>query len=128
MTKEKHLDYARKLVDLLDNKFTIGDVKIGIDPLIGLVPVAGDVISGLVTLYLIYVGKIHGVGNKDLLKMLLYGGVDVALGVWPVLGDIVDVAYKSYTKSFVLIEKHLESEGGKLLIGEVVESEVVSKK
>lgn len=84
------------------------DFRIGLDPLLGLVPVTGDVVSGVLSLYIVVESARLGVSVPTLLRMLAHVGVDVAGGSLPVVGDIFDAAWKANVRnvSLALDELH----------------------
>src|SRR4028119_2088610 len=67
-----------------------------LDPLIGLVvPEAGDLMTAGVGLYIVAAGIHKGLPAVVIARMLLNLGIDVAIGAVPVLGDLLDFAYKA---------------------------------
>ncbi len=108
------LERLRKLEQLLDRQFEIAGIRFGLDSIIGLVPVVGDLISGALGLYLIQEAKRHGVSKFTLARMYTNWGVDVGVGALPIVGDIFDVAFKSNTKNLRLLIAHLEKREAKM--------------
>jgi hypothetical protein len=47
-----------------------------------------------------------GVPRVVLLRMLLNLGIDVAIGIIPVVGDLADASWKATTRNVVLLERH----------------------
>ena len=96
------------LADLMDSKFRVPgtNVRFGLDPFLGLVPVAGDALSALIGFYIIWRvwermppwTRTHMVWN------IL---VDFGLGSIPILRDIFDVAFKSNRKNVALARRAL---------------------
>ena len=97
------LDRLKKLEMLLDRQFSIAGIRFGVDSLIGLVPVLGDLISGAMGLYIINEARRLGVGKFTLGRMYANWGVDVSVGALPIVGDLFDVAFKSNTKNVRLL-------------------------
>lgn len=81
--------------------------RLGADSLIGLIPGVGDAASSLLSLYLVYEARRAGISNRVLMRMLANVGVDLAIGLFPVIGDIADVAYKANLRNARLLRKHL---------------------
>jgi len=98
----------RKLEQRLDRQFSILGVQFGLDGIIGLVPVIGDVITGAMGLYLILEARQLGATRWTMAKMLLNWGIDVSFGALPIVGDIFDIAFKSNTKNLRLLIADLE--------------------
>jgi len=101
-----HLRRATFLANLLDNKFKIFGLKFGIDPLLGLVPGGGDIISLVISLYILWVGIKMELPKGKIWRMIGNILLDFGLGVVPVLGDIADFAYKSNLKNLEMIKQH----------------------
>ena len=108
------LDRLRKIETLLDRQFSIAGIRFGLDSIMGLVPVVGDLVSGALGLYLINEAKRLGVGKFTLTRMYANWGVDLGVGALPVVGDLFDVAFKSNTKNVRLLISHLEKEQRKI--------------
>jgi hypothetical protein len=98
----------RKLEQRLDRQFSILGVQFGLDGIIGLVPILGDVITGAMGLYLILEARRLGATRWTMAKMLLNWGIDVSVGALPIVGDIFDVVFKSNTKNLRLLIADLE--------------------
>ena len=79
------------------------DYRIGVDPLIGLLPGAGDVLTGGFSLYIVLEATRLGVSPTTLLKMIANITVDVAGGTIPFVGDIFDAVWKANKRNFELV-------------------------
>jgi hypothetical protein len=75
------------------------DFRIGLDPLLGLLPVAGDAASGALSLYIVVESARLGVSSRILVRMLAHIGIDVVGGSIPVVGDLFDAAWKANTRN-----------------------------
>lgn len=97
------------LARLFDTQFGIPGTpfRFGLDSLVGLVPVAGDVIGGAVSLYLVGKAKRAGASNWLVMRMLANTAVDSTLGAVPVVGDVFDVMFRANTKNIDLLRQHL---------------------
>lgn len=98
----------KRLEQLLDRQFSVGGIQFGIDSVIGLVPVVGDLVSGAIGLYVINEAKRLGVSRWTKARMYSNWGVDVTVGALPIVGDLFDVAFKSNTKNVKLLIADLE--------------------
>ena len=85
-----------------------GGFRIGLDSIVGLVPVAGDVLTGAMGLYLVWEARNLGMSGWALARMLGNVGIDTALGMVPVAGDLFDFIFKSNSKNMRLIKRHLD--------------------
>lgn len=99
----------QRLARLLDSEFRLPGTRwrIGLDPLIGLVPGVGDAASAAISLWLIAEAGRLGVPSGTLLKMLLNLLVDTTAGSIPVLGDVFDAGYKANLRNLELLERAL---------------------
>lgn len=99
------------LTRLLDDVFKIPGTKagIGLDALIGLIPVVGDLATGLFGVWMYQEAKRLGVPATDRFKIIGHYVLDTLVGFIPFAGDLIDVAYKANRMSLDIIEKHLEA-------------------
>ncbi|MFX7140374.1 DUF4112 domain-containing protein, partial [Acinetobacter baumannii] len=74
----------------MDEQFSIGGFKFGLDPLLNLIPVAGDVSSYIISVALIITMAQHGASGRVAIKMLGNATLDALVGTIPVLGWIFD--------------------------------------
>lgn len=103
-TLEQDLAVAKLVAQAMDSQFQIGPVKFGLDSLIGLVPIAGDVVSFAVGTYPIYLARKHGLGKLVIGRMMMNLGADFLVGVVPIVGDALDVFVKANLKNYKLLE------------------------
>ncbi len=81
-------------------------IKVGLDPLIGLIPVAGDALAALVGSWVILEASRFGIPRVVLGRMIVNLVVDLGIGAIPLLGDIYDVAFRSNRRNLDLFRKH----------------------
>ena len=105
---EADLARARWLANLLDSQFNFMGIQFGLDAIVGLIPVAGDVVTSLAGLYPVHLAKKHNLGKTVQMRMAFNVLMDFAAGAVPVIGDLVDVAYKANLKNLKLLEKAAE--------------------
>jgi Domain of unknown function (DUF4112) len=100
---------VRVLAQLLDNSIPIPGTgwKIGIDPLLGLIPGIGDLAGALLSGYIVLEAVKAEVPAFTLVRMLVNVGIDTLLGAVPAVGDVFDAAWKSNTMNVALLEGHL---------------------
>ncbi|MEH1843134.1 MAG: DUF4112 domain-containing protein [Nostoc sp.] len=103
------LNRIRKLSRLMDTSIRIPltGFRIGIDPIIGLVPGAGDLISTAFSAYIIFLATRFGIPRQDLVKMIFNVGLEAVLGTVPLVGDLFDAFYKSNIRNLAILEQHL---------------------
>lgn len=100
-----------KLATLLDSQFSVLGIRFGLDPILGLVPVAGDVASGLISAYLILEAARAGARKRDVGHMVVNVALDTAIGSIPILGSIFDVAYKPNNRNVRILRRTLTGGG-----------------
>ena len=105
---EADLARVRWLARLLDAQFSIAGIEFGLDAIVGLIPVAGDLITAVAALYPLHIAKKHNLGKTLQARMAWNVLVDFAAGSVPVIGDVVDVAYKANLKNLKLLERAAE--------------------
>jgi hypothetical protein len=81
---------------------------VGLDAVLGFVPVAGDIIAGAMGLYLIWEARNLGMGKATIARMLWNVGMDTTLGAIPLVGDFFDFFFRSNTRNLRLIKRHLD--------------------
>jgi hypothetical protein len=102
---EADLKRLRLLAQLFDTQFSVAGIRFGVDALIGLIPVAGDVFSTVVGLYPLLIARRHGLGKVVLARMAANLLIDAAVGAVPVAGDVFDVYFKSFLKNADILER-----------------------
>lgn len=102
---EKHIRLASTLAQLLDSRFKIGRFGFGLDPIIGLIPVLGDILPVAASIYMIWIALRVGASNRIILGMLRNVAVDALVGGVPLIGDVADFFYKAYAKNFSLLQE-----------------------
>lgn len=95
---------------LLEGMITIPGInrKVGLDALLGLVPVAGDVISAAMGAWLVWEARNLGLSRFQLARMGGRVAFDTLLGAVPVIGDAADFFYRSNTRNLMTIKRHLD--------------------
>ena len=98
------------LEKLLDRAFVLPGINrpIGLDAVIGLVPVAGDTLAALMGLYLVWEARNLGMSKWQLARMLGTVGIDWLIGAVPVAGDLFDLFYRSNSRNLKRIRQHLD--------------------
>ena len=110
------LQRLERLVSLLDDKFVVPGTRwrFGLDGVFGLLPVVGNSAGMLFSLYLVFEAKRLGAPNGLILRMLGNVAVDGVAGSVPVLGDLLDFAFKANRRNLALLRRHLGREDGTL--------------
>ena len=82
--------------------------KVGLDAIVGLVPVAGDLVTAGLGLYLVWEARNLGMSKFQLVRMLGNVGFDSLVGAVPLAGDLFDFLYRSNSRNLRIIRKHLD--------------------
>lgn len=103
------LQSLRKLSDLWDRSLGVPGTrfKVGLESLVGLLPVGGDFIGILMSVYILFQAIQFKLPKTTLAKMIFNIVIDGAVGSIPILGDIFDTTWKANTKNVNLLEAHL---------------------
>jgi hypothetical protein len=82
--------------------------RVGLDPILGILPVAGDAVATIGSLYIVLQGLRVGVPLRTLATMLLLVAVDLFVGSIPVLGTLMDAVIKVNERNARVLESHVE--------------------
>jgi hypothetical protein len=82
--------------------------RIGLDAIIGLVPVVGDAITAMMGAWIVWEARNLGMSKWQLTRMATNVGVDTAIGAIPLVGDLFDLAFRSNSRNLKIIRKHLD--------------------
>jgi hypothetical protein len=93
------------LANWLDARFSILGIRFGFDAIVGLVPVVGDTLTAVASLYPLLVAARHKLGRGVQARMALNVLIDWGVGLVPAAGDVLDVAYKANLKNLKLLEQ-----------------------
>jgi hypothetical protein len=78
------------------------DFRVGVDPLVGILPVGGDTAAALVSLYIVAESARLGVARGKLAAMLVNILVDAGVGSIPALGTLFDAGWKANKRNYAL--------------------------
>ena len=98
----------RRWSTLLDSVFAFpgSGIRFGWDPILGLVPGLGDVVTPLFSVAIVVTGMQLGMPRVVQLRMLLNVAIDAVVGAVPLVGDAFDVAWKANDRNMRLLERH----------------------
>ncbi|BAZ09175.1 hypothetical protein NIES4071_09810 [Calothrix sp. NIES-4071] len=104
------LNRIRKFSRLMDTAFGIPGTKfrIGLDPIIGLIPGLGDLISTVISGYIIYLAMQFNLPQEMLTRMIVNVGLEFVVGSIPFVGDLFDAYFKSNIRNLEILEQHLD--------------------
>ena len=106
--QQQRLVALRRVAELMDSAFVVPGTsyRIGFDPIIGLVPWIGDLVSPLFTIALLWQARDVRVPKVVLARMIFNAAIDAIIGAIPFAGDLFDFAWKSNQWNFALLERH----------------------
>jgi hypothetical protein len=81
--------------------------RVGLDALLGIVPVAGDLLSAVIGLYSVALARELGASRWLQARMIGNLVFDAALGVVPIAGDEADIYFKAHLRNLRLLQKEL---------------------
>lgn len=104
----KNFEIAKYLANLLDRRFTIPgtSIRIGLDPIVGLIPGVGDAIASLVGSVILILAAQSQLPKIVLVRMSLNIALNGMIGAIPILGDLFSVWFKSNVRNVELLERY----------------------
>lgn len=103
---DNRLKTIEAVAKLLDSQFKIGNFRFGLDPILNLIPFAGDTATALVSVFLVYTMRKYGASNKLIVRMLGNVAIDFVLGAIPLFGWVFDFYFKANDKNVKLLKEH----------------------
>ncbi|MFC7176250.1 DUF4112 domain-containing protein [Halosegnis marinus] len=106
---QRVLDRMERVATLMDSGFELPvvGVKVGLDPLLGLVPGGGDLAAAVVSLYLVVEAARLGVSVRTLARMVFNVALDAVVGTVPLLGDAFDLVWRANDRNVRLAKRDL---------------------
>lgn len=100
--------FARFLAELLDQRFRIPgtSIRIGLDPIIGLIPGIGDTLANLAGSAILFIGAKANLPKVVLLRMALNIALNTLLGAIPFIGDLFSIWFRSNVRNVHLLERY----------------------
>ena len=98
------------LEKLLERSFTVPGINrpVGLDAIVGLVPVVGDLVTAAMGAYLVWEARNLGLPKWKLWRMAGNIAFDTALGAVPFAGDVFDFLFRSNSRNLRIIKRHLD--------------------
>ncbi len=109
-SRTQRMQRLRRLGRTLDSAIGIPGTKfrIGLDPIIGLIPGGGDTVGLILSSFIVLEGARMGASKSTLSTMAFNILLETIAGTVPVVGDIFDVTWKSNIRNIELLEEHLK--------------------
>ena len=112
LTREQRLARLDALAKLLDVAFIVPgtNFRYGIDGLIGLIPVVGDIITTAISLWVVREARALGAPWHITARMLANVAVDGVVGLVPVAGDAFDVMFRANVRNVRMLKRWLDKQ------------------
>lgn len=108
--KKRFFERTNSLAVWMDSKFVLpGGFRFGADPVIGLVPVVGDILTTAASVIVLINSLQYGLPGKLIIRMVANIGLDYVVGLTPVAGDVFDLFFKANKRNMALLQEHIES-------------------
>ena len=108
---EATLERIEWVGDLLDEAVPVPgtDYRVGLDPILGILPVGGDAVAALISLYIVGEAARMGVSKSKLALMVGLVAVDAVVGSIPVLGTLFDAVWKANKWNVEMLKRELDA-------------------
>ena len=105
---DERLRWVEHVSRLMDSQFRLPGTRFrfGLDPVLGLVPIVGDLSTTLVSVALLVTMLRHGASGAVAVRMALNILIDSIVGAVPILGNIFDFTFKSNERNVALLRRH----------------------
>jgi hypothetical protein len=112
LTREQRLARLDALSKLLDVAFIVPgtNIRYGIDGLIGLIPVVGDIITTAISLWVVREARALGAPWHLTTRMLGNVALDGVVGLVPFAGDAFDVMFRANVRNVRMLQRWLEKQ------------------
>ena len=104
----RRLAALQRVAQLLDSAFPVPGTtyRIGLDPILGLIPGLGDLVSPLFTIAILWQARDLRIPRVVQFRMIINVAIDAIAGAVPFIGDLVDFAWKANLRNLALLERH----------------------
>ena len=95
---------------VLERLFVIPGINrpMGLDVLLDLVPIGGDLVGAVLGSWLVWEARNLGMSRWQMARMMGNVGIDMLLGAIPFIGAIPDFLFRSNTRNLKIIRRHLD--------------------
>jgi len=102
------MEWIERIAKWLDSRFLIPgtNIRFGIDPLMSLFPIVGDLMTYIISGMLIHTMYNAGASRKVVIKMILNSTLDAIIGAIPLLGTVFDIFYRANDRNVRLLKEH----------------------
>jgi len=110
ISTDEKLKWVERMAKLLDNQYRLPGTNFtfGIDPIVGLIPIVGDIAGGVMSFLLVRTMFQYGASKALIFKMLGNIVLDVLVGSIPVVGGIFDFWFRANKRNVTLLRNYYE--------------------
>ncbi len=104
--RDENLDLLSRV---LDTWFRVPgtSIRFGLDGIVGFIPGVGDLLGGLASCIIVLAAYFRGVALVTIARMVANVGIEVLVGMVPVLGNLFDIAWRANRRNYHLLERSL---------------------
>ena len=104
--RDENLDMLSRV---LDTWFRVPgtQIRFGLDGIVGFIPGVGDLLGGLASCIIVLAAYFRGVPLITVARMVANLGVEVVVGMVPVLGNLFDIGWRANRRNYHLLERSL---------------------
>ncbi|MBO3270925.1 DUF4112 domain-containing protein [Hymenobacter defluvii] len=108
LVEDDRLVWVERIARLMDSQFRMPGTRFrfGLDPVLGLLPIVGDLSTFAISTVLIVTMMRHGAKGSVVVRMVLNVLFDTIVGAIPILGNVFDFAYKANDRNVRLLREH----------------------
>ena len=113
-SREARIARIDALATLLDTALLVPgtNIRFGLDAVIGLIPGIGDVVTTIMSLYIVNEARALGAPPLIIARMLAHVALDGVVGAVPLVGDVFDVAFRANRRNMALLQDYLDHAEG----------------
>ena len=120
MSREQYLAFARLLAQVLDRSIRVPGTgfRIGLDPIVGLIPGFGDAVASLAGSMILFLAAQLQVPKIVLIRMSVNLALNGLVGAIPLVGDVFSMWFQSNVRNLALLERHIAAAGRESTFGD----------
>ena len=108
-SQEQKVAHLRGLARFLDDAIPLPgtNYRVGVEPIIGLVPGVGDFFGMTLSAYIILRAADLGVSKTTIVRMIINLAIDGVFGSLPIVGDLFDIVWKANLRNIAIVEAEI---------------------
>jgi hypothetical protein len=100
-------------------------MRVGLDAIIGLVPVLGDLVTTAMGAWMVWEARNLGMSKFHVARMAGNVGIDTLVGMIPLAGDLFDFAFRSNSRNLRILKRWLDKNHPETM---TIEGEVLARR